>query len=115
MKMIVWSDMLNQYHNGGNENYQVQYGGVPGKTMDAINMIPNDIIIMIWWQSLDNINAASYFKGKGFNYIMTLEKEELKDEWLSQCNDNLCKGVISVNWKGWDDRLMINAADAGWR
>ena len=48
VKLLMWSDMLNPWHNGGDENYQVQFGGKKGKTSHAIDFIPKDIIILLW-------------------------------------------------------------------
>ncbi len=112
IKLLMWSDMLNPWHNGGDENYQVQFGGKKGKTALAIDFIPKDIIILLWCANEENIkNAPAYFKSKGFTYWVNGIK------WLqSMKSKSECVGIMVATWHGWAESLedIKKAAEAAW-
>jgi len=109
VNIIMWADMLNPWHNGGDENYQLQFGGIPGRTDIVSDMISNEIILILWHPSRDNlIKAPEYFKSKGFSYWA----DNIK--WLNV--DIKPHGVIITTWKGWqkDYPKIKKAADNLW-
>lgn len=112
IKLLMWSDMLNPWHNGGDENYQVQFGGKKGKTAPAIDFIPNDIIILLWNASKENLeNGPAYFKSKGFAYWVNGTK------WLQSVKSKSeCAGIMVATWHGWSKSLkdIKKTAEAAW-
>jgi hypothetical protein len=94
IKILMWADMLNPWHNGGNDEYQIQFGGIKGRTDMAIDFIANDIILILWHASNENIEKApQYFRGKGFNYWAN------GPEWLDA--EFKPRGVVVTTWEGW--------------
>ncbi|MCK9555687.1 hypothetical protein M0R36_07720 [bacterium] len=109
IKLMIWDDMINPWHNGGDENYQVKYGGIPGKTAPTINMIPKDIIIIVWWyKSNDGLGkmkqSPAYFEKKGFQYLVSSWKDkENIESWVEIANKKKgCLGMIATSWNGLD-------------
>ena len=112
IKLMIWDDMLNPWHNGGNETYQVPFGGPIGKTAPAIDLIPKNIILMIWWYSKEDTlgkmrNSPKYFEDKGFRYVVAgwNNKENIK-EWLKivKGRENAL-GIMVTNWAGFKENL----------
>ena len=54
IRMMLWDDMLNPWHTGGINDFQMHYGGAPGKTSEAIQLIAKDILLMSWWYAEDD-------------------------------------------------------------
>lgn len=112
IRLLMWDDMINPSHIGGNENLQVEFGGVPGKTSDAIDLIPKDMIIMIWWyDSNDRINkrknSPAFFESKGFDYLVAgyKDKKNIKN-WTELIeNKKRCLGVLTTTWDSWEKNL----------
>jgi len=113
IKMMMWDDMVNLWHNGGDENYQVRYGGASGRTADAIDIISKDIIMNCWWYDENDwlnkmANSPDYFKSKGFKWLAVAWKDTNNiNNWIEivqQHRDN-CLGIVSCTWNGWDDAL----------
>jgi hypothetical protein len=112
VKILMWDDMLNPWHNGGDENYQIPFGGSKGKTAPAINIIPEDIILMCWWYDSEDWlnkmkNSPAYFKSKGFDYLVAgwKDKENIKS-WMEIARDrDDCIGIIITNWDGLEENL----------
>jgi len=123
IRLMMWDDMLNPWHNGGNEDYQVQFGGPKGKTSEAIEDIPKDAIIMVWWYEPDDWlskmkNSPAYFESKGFSYLGAAykDKKNIKD-WSKLIKSRpLCTGLITTTWDGWGKNLegIKYTAEAGW-
>ncbi len=123
IQLLMWDDMLNPWHNGADENYQVQFGGVPGKTQDAVDLMPKDIIIMIWWYDAKdwlNVmkNGPNYFESKGFKYLVAgwRVKSNIED-WAKLVIDRPnCVGMITTTWEGWDKNTegIKDTAKAAW-
>ncbi len=123
IRLMMWDDMVNPWHNGGDENYQVQFGGVAGKTSEAIDLIPKDVIMMIWWGDADDRfskmkNSPAYFGSKGFNYLAVAykDKKNIKD-WSGLIkNKPSCIGLMTTTWDGWDKNIegIRYTAEMGW-
>ncbi|MFH1855700.1 MAG: glycoside hydrolase family 20 zincin-like fold domain-containing protein [Candidatus Omnitrophota bacterium] len=112
VKMLIWSDMLNPYDNGGNANFQLQYGGLPGVTAPAIDLIPKDIIIMLWRYDPDRnflMKSADYFETKQFEYFVAgwNNKQNLL-EWSQIAKKRInCLGIIVTTWYDWEGNFDI--------
>lgn len=109
---MMWDDMLNPWHNGGVEDMQVQFGGETGKTSEAIEMIPKDIIMLVWWYgSADKDgkmkNSPAYFQSKGFDYLVAgyKEKDNIK-KWVDLVRGRKkCLGIIDTVWEQFESSL----------
>jgi hypothetical protein len=121
--MMVWDDMLNPRHNGGNAEYQVPYGGLPGETSRAIDLIPKDVLIVIWWYDLkDDLgkmdNSPDFFETKGFKYLVAgYDNLENIKKWCNLVKDKeMCEGVIITTWNGFKGNkdVIVNASDYLW-
>ncbi|MDD5008634.1 MAG: glycoside hydrolase family 20 zincin-like fold domain-containing protein [Syntrophorhabdaceae bacterium] len=111
-RLLIWDDMINPWHNGGDEHYQEQYGGKEGKTSDAIYLMPKDIIPMSWWYDKnDNLgkmkNSPAFFDSQGFNYIVAGYKDTSNiDKWMeSTKNSGKWMGIVVTTWDGWKNNL----------
>ena len=49
VKVLMWDDMINPYHNGRLDNFQPRFGGPPGATKYAMDLISRDVILLSWW------------------------------------------------------------------
>lgn len=112
VRLIMWDDMISPWHNGGDINYQVQFGGIPGKTSDAIGLIPRDMIIMVWWYDHDDWltkmkNSPDYFESHGFDYLGAAykDKENIKDWGVLIKKNPKCMGLITTTWDGWNKNI----------
>jgi len=67
--------MVSPYHNGGAENYQVRYGGLPGRMAEATEQewIDKSIIMDVWWYGDARISqmwhSIEYFGRKGYDVL----------------------------------------------
>jgi len=123
VKVMMWDDMLNPWHNGGLEDMQVQFGGEAGKTSEAIETIPSDIILLVWWyESADKFgkmkNSPDYFESKGFDYLVAAykDKKNIKDWSELIKNRPVCAGLITTTWDGWNKNIdgIKFTAETGW-
>lgn len=111
-RLMMWDDMLNPWHNGGDEKYQVQFGGPTGKTSGAIGLIPKDVVMMVWWYDADDWlskmkNSPDYFESNGFSYIGAAYKDVKNiKEWGNLISKRpKCMGLITTTWDGWDKNM----------
>jgi len=124
IRFLMWDDMVNPWHNGGNENLQIQFGGIPGKTSDTIDLIPNDMIMMVWWYDPNDTrnkskNRPDYFEFKGFDFLVAgyKDKKNIKD-WANLIkNKDRSLGIMATVFEGWKDNIagVRYAAESGWR
>lgn len=123
IKLLLWDDMFNPWHNGGNEKYQVPFGGISGKTAGALDLIPKDIIIMLWWyEANDKLGkiekSPAYFESEGFDYLVTAWKEKITIlNWSNVAKSrNGCIGTIVTAWDGWGKNIegIRYAAEIAW-
>lgn len=121
--LSVWDDMLNPWHNGGNINYQVPYGGAAGATSQAIELIPDDILIVIWWYDLEDTlskmqYSPDYFETKGFKYLVAgyNNLQNIKDWSRLIRNKKACQGIIITTWEGFEanQSVIVKAAEYLW-
>jgi len=109
VKLLMWDDMIDPWHNGNNENYQVEFGGPAGSTQAAIDLIPKDMILMVWWYDAADWltvmkNAPAYFESKGFKYLVAAYKDNknIGDFEKIAKGRPKCAGFITTTWDGWD-------------
>ncbi|HEC76796.1 MAG TPA: hypothetical protein ENI33_06020 [Thermoplasmatales archaeon] len=105
-RLWIWDDMVSPYHNGGVEDYQVRYGGLPGRMAEATEneWIDKSIIMDIWWYSdiwLSQMYASSkFFREKGYDIAGSpwyeIENIESWSEILSAFQNSL--GGVVTNW-----------------
>jgi len=124
IRLLMWDDMINPWHNGGDENYQLQFGGIPGRSSDAIDLIPKDMIIMIWWydakDSLNKMrNSPDFFGSKGFDYLVAgyKDKKNIRNWKELTKGRKKCLGIITTTWDGWERNKegITYTAEIGWR
>lgn len=112
VRLLMWDDMVNPWHNGNDENYQAKFGGLPGKTSPALELMPKDAIMMVWWYDPDDWlnkmkNSLDYFESKGLNYFVSCwkDKKNIKD-WMKLINGRKdCLGIIVTTWDGFEKNL----------
>jgi hypothetical protein len=105
-RIMMWDDMLSPYHNGGVENYQINYGGAKGRMAEAVeNKMVNDSIIMnIWWYSnnwLSQMDSTTrFFRDKGFDYFVApYRNPENIQSWSEIVVDKIgTLGAICTPW-----------------
>ncbi|RKX92841.1 MAG: hypothetical protein DRP84_09365, partial [Spirochaetes bacterium] len=126
IKILIYDDMLNPYHFGGRHTLQMVYGGrVKGGTSDAIDLIPKDIIPIIWWYGSEDSkgkmkNSPNYYKSKNLSYLIaTWYDEENIKMWidiLKKRKESL--GMINTNWpdtpKGFEWKGLEFTANHSW-
>ena len=121
-RLWIWDDMVSPYHNGGDGNYQVAYGGQPGRGADATekDWMTKNVIQDIWWYG-DNwitqmYQTVKYFNTKGYDVMGSPWLDEQNTiSWseilLDQPNS---LGGIETNWgTPWQD-AHIAFADNFW-
>lgn len=120
IRLIMWDDMVNPWHNGNNQYYQNRYGVKTGKTYLAMPETPipgfeadtvasryhiaKDVIMASWWykpnDSKDIIKNASTFYGeRGFDYITCawVNEENIK-LWSKNMSGKKTLGMMATTW-----------------
>jgi len=123
--VMVWDDMFNPWHNGGDENYQVPFGGPPGRTCEATPLIPKDIVMIAWWYDANDWlhkmeHTPEYFRSNGFNYVgAPWDSERNIRTWADILRDRPdALGIVDTTWwehgidRRWDG--IEPAADYAW-
>lgn len=121
IKILMWDDMLNPYYNGGNANFETQYEGLIGETFPAIDLIPNDIILMIAAYDPNKsycLKSCDFFESKQFKYFAAGWKNKQNIlEWseIAKQRSN-CLGIIDTTWYDWEGNIdaMKYTAEMSW-
>ena len=66
-RVFFWADMLNYYHNGGSEDYQMWWGGKSGATYQASYLINKSVIMIPWWYRNSDSKKVMRESGNFFN------------------------------------------------
>lgn len=116
VKVLLWDDMLNPWHNGGDEKYQLPYGGKPGRTSDAARLLDKCVIPVAWWYGEDRLgkikNSGSFYRNLGLRYMgAAFASESNLKEWSRKYEGSL--GLIKTEW-GDDVSNMDVAAECFW-
>ncbi len=126
VKILLYDDMLNPYHFGGQDTLGMVYGGrVKDKTSDAADLISKNITPIIWWFSSSDDkgkmkNSPNYYRSRGFEYLVATWYDEKNIKmWadiLRERKDSL--GMINTNWpdtpKDCDWKGLETTADYSW-
>ena len=124
VRLMIWDDMLNPWHNGDIEDYQVPFGGIPGKMSPAIDTIPKDIVMNCWWYDMSDDYlcdpphdfpckmkySPDFFHSRGFQWLATAWKDKINiDNWVDiAMNHEDCLGIMGSSWLdggGWEGSL----------
>lgn len=111
VRMLIWDDMINPWHNGDNDSYQVEFSGLTGAMSSAINLISTDLIVDVWWYDAGDTlgklsNSPAYFHSHGFDWMGAAWKDtSCIDEWVDIANARPdCLGLMGTDWPdggGW--------------
>lgn len=101
IKIIMWGDMLIKEHNGGYKNIY-----------KAIDFIPKDIIIVIWYFPKGDFSIIDNLISKGFHVMISIFKNE---KMILKCVDYIKKsnlksaGMIATTWYylPWNKMKMV--------
>lgn len=122
--MMVWDDMLNPWHNGGDALYQVAFGGPVGATGmlpagDTEMDLSKSIWLSVWWYRDEDKKgiverSPDYYRRKGFNYFVSTwyQKEGIKN-WLKVADPEKVQGLLATTWNG-NEAGVKPIACAGW-
>lgn len=100
IKILIWDDMYNKYHNGGDEDYQIPYGGKLGATYYALDLINrDDVVFLSWWYKDDYqgkmANSPNIYNSLGFEFIGgPWDNEKNIKYWSYLCYQNNALGMI---------------------
>jgi len=88
INVIMWDDMVSPFHNGGDEDYQVYYGGQKGKTWHALDLLNRNLTMIAWWYGAkDYLNtittAPELYNEYGFNFFAGPWNEPQNIRWWS--------------------------------
>lgn len=121
VNILMWDDMLNPYYNGGNANFETQYEGLPGETYPAIELIPNDIILMTAAYDPNKnfcLKSCNFFASKGFKYLVAGWKNKQNIfEWSEIAKQRgSCLGIIDTTWYDWEGNMdaIKYAVEVSW-
>jgi len=64
IQVLMWDDMINPLHNGGNINYQTNFGGQVGKSWYALDLIDKSVGIISWDYGIDTGKIGTGINGK---------------------------------------------------
>lgn len=121
VNVLMWNDMLNPYYNGGNADFEVQYEGLSGETYSAIDMIPNDIILMTAAYDPNKsfcLKSCDFFDSKEFKYFVAgwnNKRNILEWSEIAKQRSN-CLGIIETTWYDWEGNFenIKYAAEVSW-
>lgn len=111
IKMIIWDDMLNPWHNGGVENSQVAFGGPPGatgmsKTSDGDPELSRSVWLSSWWYDDKDakqivMNAPEFYTKRGYRHFVAAwyQSGGIKN-WFEAADPDKVQGVIATTWDG---------------
>ena len=99
-RILIWDDMLNPYHNGGEDDYQVPYGGNYGKSWYALNRLEKKGVVLISWWYHEGYGAKmklspQLYSIKGFDFVGgTWANSENIRWWSYLCEQYGALGLI---------------------
>ncbi len=99
-KVLIWDDMINPYHNGGNEYYQARRGGLLGKSWYALYLMERENVVLIsWWYGAGYHHqmklSPQLYNGLGFDFVGgPWDTPENIKWWSYLCYTNNARGII---------------------
>lgn len=118
-----WDDMINPYHNGARETYQVPWGGRNGSTAGALNMTDPEIGWLSWWYSSRDFdgkmgNTTHVFGSRPWFGCPASNGQNMAEWGKIMASAPGARGMIDTNW---DTSLQIDqwgnfsvSADYSW-
>jgi hypothetical protein len=105
-RLWIWDDMVSPYHNGGVADYQVGYGGMPGRMAQATerDWIDKSIIMDVWWYGDEWLSqmwqSLAYFGGKGYDVLGSpwLDEENIVSWSEILVGQPHALGGVETNW-----------------
>ena len=140
VRLVMWDDMLNYWHNGGKEKgeyYQVRYGGQPGSTYLSLTGTPikadpfapkkksttqlaPDIILASWWYK-DNdqfgivANSPNFYAERGYDYIACpWDSSGNIRSWSKSVDGKKALGMVAATFGGKKDGIAPTV-DYAWK
>ncbi len=122
-RLVIWDDMINPWHNGGNSDYQVTSGGLPGDTRLVANdpsapKLNHSILLASWWyrgdDSRDKVkNSPDYFRNAGYRFFAAAWYQKAGIlRWLETLMPDETEGLIATTWGQHTDGVEIIACAA---
>jgi hypothetical protein len=110
-RLVVWDDMLNPWHNGGDKYYQVAFGGPPGATglrpaSDMKAELSKSIWLASWWYRNDDKhgvikNTPNFYTTNGYRYFVAAWNQEgAINDWLRMTDPQEAEGILATTWNG---------------
>ncbi len=139
VRLLMWDDVVNYWHNGGGkrgEGFYMPYGGVKGSTylalhgtplpQDQYNVtgskihIPRSVIMASWWyRNRDSMgvmkNSPRFYSENGYDFVgTTWDRPKNIQSWSESLHENSGLGLISSAW-GLRKKGIIPTADVAWK
>jgi hypothetical protein len=123
-RLIIWDDMINPWHNGGDPFYQIPSGGLLGDTPLVANdpgarTLNHTIVLSSWWYRDDDKrgkvqNSPRYFQKAGYRFFAsTWYQKAGMLRWLETVKPEQTEGLIANTWDKNTDGVAAIAC-AGW-
>ena len=111
VKLVVWDDMLNPWHNGKDEMYQVGFGGLPGATgmisgKTGETQLSKSIWLSSWWyRDKDEYEIVKrtpeFYSENSYNYLVaTWYQKGGIQNWLKATDPEKAQGIVATTWNG---------------
>lgn len=118
IKILVWDDMISPLHNGGRDDYQINFGGKLGKTWYSLDLLNKNLIPISWrYGTIDPNNkmtgSSKLYEKYGFKYMVASWNDETNIKWWSYLSNNTASGLIACEW-GSVLGDLINASNYSW-
>ncbi len=110
-KLIMWDDMLNPWHNGNNDTYQIPVGGITGTTglqnttgCGKNIKLQHDVLLADWWYKGNDKrgvvkNSPAFYRKLGYQYfISTWYQKEGISNWTKSVKPSDTEGFIATTW-----------------
>jgi len=107
-QILIWSDMLDPYHNGADRKNQNYYYHVDQPFTGGWNHIPKHLIIACWYHAMRR-ESLSHFSQLGFRTLACgyYDKDNLEDDvtWLEALDET--PGAMGIMYTTWLDKYDL--------
>lgn len=114
LRFDAWDDMFSPVHNGG-DDYQLNYGGPPGKTVCAVDPsfcvpalpvtpISKDLSMLTWWYNPNYVyqmnTASNFFAKQGRALLMSpwYDETNIRDWAAISAATPASRGMLATAW-----------------
>ena len=108
-EVVIWSDMLDPNHNGGNRRGDFYYH-VDQPFTGGWNHVPKDLIIACWYHAVRR-ESLSHFSGLGFRTMACgyYDKDNLDNDvtWLEALDET--PGALGIMYTSWLNKYELMA------